>query len=1145
MERNSIKKALGARKLRKLLGGNYDYEGEILEKLVSKLCPLLDRVGYEGLEKVAGVCSQVAVSLLEESPELIERLLKCGEGDKDGGKELVAKVYGLCSQVAREVGEAGEVGKEGKVGKVGKVGEAGEGTAIRLLERSPELLDRVGYEGLEKVASLCSRVAREDSFVAARLVGLSPELLDRVGYEGLEKVAGLCSRVGKDGEGRGRGRERRFVAALLERSPELLDRVGYEGLERVAGLCGEVAGFSGGTAVKLLAWSPELVGREGVGYEGLEEVVGLCSRVAREDSFVAARLLEMSPALVGRVGCESLERLAELCCEVNKDDGFVAARLLEESPALVARLLKCGEVKEEEQGGGGKELVASVYWLCSQVAVAGKSWRTAVRLLGQSPELVERLRRLGGGGKGGKELVLKVYGLCSRVAGSSGSSGSSGTRGSGCWRTAVSLLEASPDLICRAGYEGLEKVACKASEIAQAEAVAEGGNEEKAVSFVRGELSEYADFFDSITVGLELRKVKPVLLHYLNALLGYRLEIAEAEQAGQGAAASTDGERIFLPGRVKDFGREEEKNFVLYKVLATHEEAHLEYGSFDFELVRVQEVVRKIQAKYGERRRAKINGTSDLEEFYALFPEPALARDLTTVLEDYRIKLRLQAEYPVLGEQIAEMNAHLLSKRTSLGELANDKQRAVEVVAQRLIAGTTKDPVPEEIEETLDRALSVAQTLSSPQADVHETARVAAELYFLINESFQGLYHNQTEQPLQPFSAPLDQAQVTQNIGNFGRTARKISAKLASNEPNNNEPNKSEEKKSSKEAVKKLLKALFKEKGVKPREVESRIEALEPSEVADYFSELETLIRTEKGNGLRRERGTFLYHEWGSDIKDYRLNWARVKERTLEGGSDEDEFYLETVQKYAGLIKVVRREFQMLRPEGLVKLRGQFDGDEIDLDAAVQYFIDKRLRLSPSERNYIRTEKRTREIAVAFLVDVSGSTVGATIECEKEALILMSEALEELGDAFAIFGFSGHGRENVVFYKIKDFEESYDQRVRRRISAMTNEQATRIAPAVRHTTTKLRQREEKTRILVLLSDGKPLDRDYHGSYAIEDTRMALKEAERFGVRSFCVTVDREAAEYLPRMYGSSRWVVIDEVAKLPEKITRIYKRFTT
>ena len=110
---------------------------------------------------------------------------------------------------------------------------------------------------------------------------------------------------------------------------------------------------------------------------------------------------------------------------------------------------------------------------------------------------------------------------------------------------------------------------------------------------------------------------------------------------------------------------------------------------------------------------------------------------------------------------------------------------------------------------------------------------------------------------------------------------------------------------------------------------------------------------------------------------------------------------------------------------------------------------------------------------------------------------------------------------------------------------MTNKQSTRIAPAIRHTTRKLRRREERTRMLILLSDGKPLDRDYYGRYAIEDTRMALKEAQRYGVKSFCITVDREAAEYLPRMYADSRWVVIDDVLKLPAKITRIYKRFTT
>ena len=542
-----------------------------------------------------------------------------------------------------------------------------------------------------------------------------------------------------------------------------------------------------------------------------------------------------------------------------------------------------------------------------------------------------------------------------------------------------------------------------------------------------------------------------------------------------------------------------------------------------------------------------MTGTSDLEQFCELFPEPALAKDLTTVLEDYRINSRLRAEYPVLGEQIADMNAHMVSKRPSLEALANDKQRAVELIAQRLIAGRTKEHVPEHIEETLDRALAISHTLSAPHVDVHETARVAAEVYFLIDGSFQEPY-----QSVPPFSSPLDQSQVDQNVGNFGRTARKIREKLDSHEsmaeqdngqmqPLEQSQSSAEEQHVSEDTVKTLLRTLFKEKGITPVEVESRIEALEPSKVKEYLSDLETVIRDD--NELQREQGTFLYREWGSDISDYRPSWTRVRERSLEGGSN--AFYHSTLGKYKGLIKSIRREFQMLRPEGLVKLREQFDGNDIDLDAAVQYFIDKRLRLSPSERNYMRTEKRSRDIAVAFLVDVSGSTGGATIACEKEALIVMSEALEELGDAFAIYGFSGYGRDNVVFYTIKDFEDTYDQLVQTKISILTNEQSTRIAPAIRHTTTKLKRREEKTKLIILLSDGKPLDHDYHGDYAIEDTRMALREAQRYGIKSFCITVDREAAEYLPRMYANSRWVVIDDVMKLPNKITRIYKLFTT
>jgi hypothetical protein len=307
----------------------------------------------------------------------------------------------------------------------------------------------------------------------------------------------------------------------------------------------------------LLGQSPELIAKAGI--DILEQVVGLCSQVAQEDSFVAARLLELSPVLIDKVNPDCLEHLAELCCLVNKDDSFIAARMLDGSPELVERLLEYSDTK----------LVTTVYAFCTQVA-QDINWRTAVRLLGRCPELIERLLRYGD-----KELVLNVYELCSQVARYN-------------CRTAVSLLETSPDILGRANYKGLVQVAYKASEI-----VKEKG-EEKATSFVRGESSEYADFFEAITEGLELRRVKPILLHYLNALLGYRIEIVEA----QGAEATTDGERIFLPIRVKEF-EEEDRNFVLYKVLATHEEAHLEYGSFDFELLRVQGVVTKIKGKYG------------------------------------------------------------------------------------------------------------------------------------------------------------------------------------------------------------------------------------------------------------------------------------------------------------------------------------------------------------------------------------------------------------------------------------------------------------------------------------------------------------------------------------------------------------------
>jgi nitric oxide reductase NorD protein len=184
---------------------------------------------------------------------------------------------------------------------------------------------------------------------------------------------------------------------------------------------------------------------------------------------------------------------------------------------------------------------------------------------------------------------------------------------------------------------------------------------------------------------------------------------------------------------------------------------------------------------------------------------------------------------------------------------------------------------------------------------------------------------------------------------------------------------------------------------------------------------------------------------------------------------------------------------------------------------------------------------------VLFMVDMSGSTKGWINDCEREALVLLAEALEVLGDRYAIYGFSGVTRRRCEVYRIKRFDEPYDQRVRERIAGILPLDYTRMGAAIRHLTGILSAVDARTRLLVTLSDGKPDDFSdgYRGEYGIEDTRQALIEAKRAGVHSFCITIDRDAASYLPRMYGAVNYTVVEDVARLPLKVAEVYRRLTT
>jgi len=287
-----------------------------------------------------------------------------------------------------------------------------------------------------------------------------------------------------------------------------------------------------------------------------------------------------------------------------------------------------------------------------------------------------------------------------------------------------------------------------------------------------------------------------------------------------------------------------------------------------------------------------------------------------------------------------------------------------------------------------------------------------------------------------------------------------------------------------------------------------------------------------------------LYDEWDYRRGHYRKAWCVLQERQVHFG--DAGFVTATLAKYAPQVRQLRRRFEALRGEDKV-LRRELFGDDVDLDALIEAHADLRAGHALGERLFLRRDRVDRNMAVMFMVDMSGSTKGWINDAEREALVMLCEALETLGDRYAIFGFSGITRKRCEIYPVKRFEEPYSEEVKRRIAGIQPLDFTRMGVAIRHLTRLLSGVEARTRLLVTLSDGKPDDHydGYRGEYGIEDTRQALIEAKRQGIHPFCITIDREARDYLPHMYGAVNWALVDDVARLPLKVADIYRRLTT
>lgn len=287
------------------------------------------------------------------------------------------------------------------------------------------------------------------------------------------------------------------------------------------------------------------------------------------------------------------------------------------------------------------------------------------------------------------------------------------------------------------------------------------------------------------------------------------------------------------------------------------------------------------------------------------------------------------------------------------------------------------------------------------------------------------------------------------------------------------------------------------------------------------------------------------YDEWSSDRAAYVRNGAAV--RLYDAIGADPTWLRDQMQEHAATVRQIKQQFERLRARRTLLPRQQ-RGDALDLAACVDAAIDRRLGNSPDDRLYLDARPARRGVAISLLIDASGSTDQRVteswriIDIEKITLMLATQALDALGDLYAIYAFAGRHASNVKITVVKDFSESNGEAITRRIAALNPGGFTRLGAAVRHATQQLARQQAGHRLLLLLSDGRPNDLDaYQGPYGVEDSRQAILEARASGVFPYCLTIDQAAADYLPRIFGNAGHTVIQRPQQLPQALLAVVR----
>ena len=590
-----------------------------------------------------------------------------------------------------------------------------------------------------------------------------------------------------------------------------------------------------------------------------------------------------------------------------------------------------------------------------------------------------------------------------------------------------------------------------------------------------------------ITVTLE--QVRGVLETIICGLSGRTLKL----EAGNSTFTNT--EVLYLPSVINRFN-DREQNYRLYKVMAVHLWAQTWFGTF----------------------KRPTPESPHLGELLRDFNDHDRALKLFNLLESYRLNACIERELPGLAREMFQIHPpapiHDATWKNAICKLEKTDASVIDTleVTTQLYALQLACPDPFLYQGEFN--LDAAQVTMEQRAETEK-----AELQIALNELMESLLNQQS-----PDSEliQLDSDSLEVDLNQQGKPEMTLDGEAVDIHSE----------------LEDLLSSLLQDYEDIPQDWMSASE----DEAYDSGNNQNSTRETPSKHSSQVE-GTFLYDEWDYRRQTYRKNWCTLRE--MPSHPSYDDFAESTLERYAHLVAELRKHFEALRGEDKI-LKSQPCGDDIDLDALITAYADMHTGVEMSDRVHTQLRKQERDLAVIFMVDVSGSTKGWINDAERESLILLCQALEILGDQYAIYGFSGMTRNRCEIYKIKDFNQNYDKDVRARISGLRPQDYTRMGVTIRHLTKILNNVEAKSRILITLSDGKPDDYDgYRGDYGIEDTRQALLEARHTGIHPFCITIDTEAGDYLSHMYGHASFVVVDEVRKLPLKVADIYRKLTT